>query len=73
MLALSSLVLLGLYAAAHEMCRLFLFESRGGGEEDSIGREGLTCQEVEDFFEKAIMQGQMNDDENDFESSCINY
>jgi inositol hexakisphosphate/diphosphoinositol-pentakisphosphate kinase len=38
-----------------------------------IGREGLTCQEVEDFFEKAIMQGQMNDDENDFESSCINY
>ena len=27
-----------------------------------IGREGLTCQDVEDFFEKAIMAGKAEDD-----------
>jgi len=34
-----------------------------------IGREGLSCQEVEDFFELAIMEGQMTEEEVDMELS----
>jgi inositol hexakisphosphate/diphosphoinositol-pentakisphosphate kinase len=30
-----------------------------------IGRDGLTCQEVEDFFEMAIMEGQTGENEED--------
>jgi len=34
-----------------------------------IGREGLTCVEIEEFFEMAIMEGQMTEEEVDMHKS----